>query len=168
MDMREFERALFEYLERKSLVLTPVNVGFALNVDVQRAAELLAALADEGLLELVSGSGAGATYRRPGKPTHEPTPGLESHGEPISERAINRMALDLQVPGLGSLVTLSPLGCLPVLGLFGLAVFLGIYLDGWSKLWAAVPVLAGCAWSIVFSIFGYMADDRSQKKHYLQ
>ena len=91
-----------------------------------------------------------------------------SHGKPISARAINRMALDLQVSGLGSLVTLSPLGCLPVLALFGLAIGLAVYLDGWSKLWAAVPVLAGCAWSIVFSILGYMRDDRSGKSHYLQ
>ena len=87
MDRDRFERALFEYLERESLVLTPVNVGFALGLDVGRAAQLLEELSAAGRLELVSGRGTAATFRRPGHATYEQTPGLESHGDPISARA---------------------------------------------------------------------------------
>ena len=168
MNKNEFEKALFAYLDEKSLVLKPLNVAYALGVDVALAGALLDELCSEGVIELVSGQKDTATYRLPGHATYDVSPAESAVSKPISPRAINRMAMDLQMPGLGSLVTLSPVGCLPVLALFVGAIVMVVMLDGWSNLWAAVPILVACVWSILVSIFGYFKDDRSGKDTYLQ
>lgn len=160
----EFDKALSEYLAENSLVLTPVNVSFALGMDVEETAALM----ERGKLVLDSGDGVTATYRRPERDAYEASPGAPSVGKPISPRAINQMPLNFYFPGYGSLATLNLRGCLPVLALFIGAIVLAIVLPGWDKLFAAIPVGVAYLWSIVIGLWDYFRDDRSGKDSYLQ
>ena len=163
----EFEKALSDYLNENSLVLTPVNVSFALNMDVEEAAELMERAVERGKLILDSGEGVTATYRRPEHDTYETSPGGPSVGKPISPRAINQMPLNFYFPGYGSLATLNLRGFLPVLALFIAAIVLVIVLPEWDKLFAAIPVGVAYLWSIVIGLWDYFRDDRSGKDTYL-
>lgn len=167
MSTADFERRLNDFLAENSVVLTPLNVAFSLNMDVAETALLMADLAREGTLVLDSGEGETALYRRPGHAVYETDPKGSSVGEPISPGAINQMPLNMEFPGLGSLVTLNPRGCLPVLALFIGAVVMAVMLPGWNKLFAGLPILAAIAWSLFIGMWDYFRDNRSGKDRYL-
>lgn len=158
MDKNALEKKLFAHLEKESLVLTPTNVGFALEIDASDAVSLMDELVAEEKLERVSGEGAGATYKRVGHATYETTPGAVSVGRAKSAKALYHLLFNVFIPGLGSLIYGRIFLLLVTAALFWGGIAMIVMFDDWSKLYA-IWMLVG-AWVISFfgSIYYYAKD----------
>ena len=158
MDISVFEQRLLELLERESLILTPVNVGFALDVDANDAAAMMATLVENGKLELVSGGGTAAVYRRVGHATYETPPGEKSVLPPKSSASLYHLLLNVFIPGLGSLIYKRFGFWAVILVLFAASVAMIVFLPSLGKL---VSLLGFAVWYLVTlfgSIYYYMKD----------
>jgi hypothetical protein len=163
MDKNEFETKLNEYLQKESLVLTPVNVSFTFDIDVKDAAKLMEELTSDKKLEKISGEGSAATYKLIGKPMATATPGEKSVAPAKSSSAFYHALTNFFIPGLGSLIYLKPAGFVPVLILIALSVVLIIFLNDWFKLFAVISLIFAWIWSVVIGIIYYAKDPWSTK-----
>lgn len=163
MDKREFEQMLMDYLASESLVLTPVNVAFALRLDTGDVAGFLAALAGDGKLILEGGEGMAASYRVPGKQFAGPKPGDVSVTRAKSSACFYHALSNFFFPGLGSLLYLKPFGFLPPLVLIGISITIAILLGDWFKLFAILPIPLAWIWSVVYGVLLYFSDPWSAK-----
>ncbi|MBN2525303.1 MAG: hypothetical protein JXR76_02840 [Deltaproteobacteria bacterium] len=164
MDTRSLEKQLLEHLEKESLILTPVNVGFVLCIDADDAINVLDALVEAGKMELTSGSGTTATYKRVGHATCETTPGVSSVMAPKSSAALYHLLLNVFIPGLGSLIY-GRIGFWFVLTvLFGAGIAMIFVLPSLSRLFSIAVFLVWYLVAILGSISYYMKDPWSKKE----
>ena len=164
MDIASLEKRLFEHLEKESLVLTPVNVGFVLDIDADEAVKLMSALVDSGKLALTSGSGTSAVYKRTGHATYETTPGTQSVSGPKSSACLYHLLLNVFIPGLGSLIY-KRFGFWAILtALFGAAVAMIVFLPNLGKLFSILVFVIWYVVTILGSIYYYTKDPWEPEK----
>lgn len=164
MDIASFEKRLFEHLEKESLILTPVNVGFALNIDANDAVTLMTALVENNRLALVSGTGTSAVYKQVGHATYETTPGTQSVLPKKSSASLYQLLLNVFIPGLGALIY-KRFGFWAVLTvLFGAAVAMIVFLPSLGKLFSILMFVVWYLVTILGSIYYYMKDPWAQDK----
>ena len=164
MDTTSLERKLFEHLEKESLVLTPINVGFTLGIDADDAVKLMTALVESGKMERVAGSGTSATYKRVGHATYETTPGAPSVLPKKSSACLYQLLLNVFIPGLGALIY-KRLGFWFVLTLlFGAAIAMVVVLPDYSKLFSTLVFGIWYLVALLGSIYYYMKDPWSETK----
>jgi len=164
MDIAAFEKRLFEILEKESLILTPVNVGFALDIDASDAIGMMNALVESNKLELVSGSGTAAVYRRTGHATYEATPGTTSVGAAKSAECLYHLLLNVFIPGLGSLIYKRFGFWAIIFVLFGLSVAILVFVPSLGKLFSILGFAIWYLVSLLGSIFYYLKDPWSNGK----
>jgi hypothetical protein len=158
MDIVAFEKRLFEILEKESLILTPVNVGFALDIDASDAIGMMNALVESNKLELVSGSGTAAVYRRTGHATYEATPGATSVGAAKSSECLYHLLLNVFIPGLGSLIYKRFGFWAIIFVLFGISVAILVLAPSLGKLFSILGFAIWYLVSLLGSIFYYLKD----------
>lgn len=163
MNQETLENKLLTHLEKESLVLTPVNVGFVLGIDASDAVTLLDTMVSNKKLTLVSGQGTGATYKQMGHATFETTPGTTSVGAAKSAAALYHLLLNVFIPGLGSLIYKK----IPLLvftaALFWAGIAMIVFFDDWNKLFAIILLVASWIVSFFGSIHYYQKDPWNKK-----
>lgn len=163
MDKAQFEERLMAHLENDSLVLTPVNVGFALELDATDAAGLMDELVAGGTLELVSGTGTGALYKRVGHATYETPPGEVAVGKPKSSQALYHLLLNTFFPGFGSLLYGRIALLIPCILLLGGAIAMIVLFSDGAKLFSILLFFAWWLVSFLGGIYYYLKDPWADK-----
>ncbi|MBN2804041.1 MAG: hypothetical protein JXR91_13185 [Deltaproteobacteria bacterium] len=84
--------------------------------------------------------------------------------KPKSSQALYHMIFNALLPGLGSLVYTRFLLFIPVVILFGIAVFMLITMNDWAKLYAFIILIVWWLVSFLGSVYYYMKDPWSDKE----
>lgn len=181
MEKAEFEQKFLALVNQTDVVISAPNVAYHLGIAIEEAQEHLIALELIGVIQQISGTEDHSTYTMPSRPAPGTlparidtsleasqqsglVPGVRNPADiapapilggpasaPARGRNVNGLALNVIIPGLGSLICGRKAGINMMLLLLAGIVCIFV-LPGWSKLLAIVPVLAAWIWSIIAGV----------------